>query len=141
MQVEHPSADLIRKVPVWFYLFDLLYLDRCDIRQVPLRCRKQVLRNAFDFHGSLRFTEHRKTEGEDYYRQACQEEWEGIIAKNGDSVYVSRRAQIQVQARTGVRHRWLHRSTRESQRVRSVAAGLLPRGEARLCRQGRDRVR
>ena len=37
MQVEHPSADLIRKVPVWFYLFDLLYLDRCDIRQVPLR--------------------------------------------------------------------------------------------------------
>jgi DNA ligase D-like protein (predicted ligase) len=91
MQVEHPSADLIRKVPVWFYLFDLLYLDRYDIRQVPLRCRKQALRNAFDFHGSLRFTEHRKTEGEDYYRQACQKGWEGIIAKNGDSVYVSRR--------------------------------------------------
>ena len=91
MQVEHPSADLIRKVPVWFYLFDLLYLDRCDIRQVPLRYRKQVLRNAFAFHGPLRFTEHRKTEGEDYYRQACQEGWEGIIAKNGDSVYVSRR--------------------------------------------------
>ena len=48
MLVEHPSADLIRKVPVWFYLFDLLYLDRCDIRQVPLRYRKQVLRNAFE---------------------------------------------------------------------------------------------
>src|SRR3984893_14392144 len=48
MQVEHPSADLIRKVPVWFYLFDLLYLDRYDIRQVPLRYRKEVLRNAFD---------------------------------------------------------------------------------------------
>jgi len=91
MQVRHPSADLIRKVPVWFYLFDLLYLDRYDIRQVPLRYRKQVLRNAFDFHGPLRFTEHRKTEGEDYYRQGCQEGWEGIIAKNGDSVYVSRR--------------------------------------------------
>src|SRR5258705_2591617 len=72
MQVEHPSADLIRKVPVWFYRFDLLYLDRCDMRQDLIRCRKQVLRNAFDFHGSLRFTEHRKTEGEDYYRQACQ---------------------------------------------------------------------
>jgi ATP-dependent DNA ligase len=47
MQVAHPSADLIRKVPVWFYVFDLLYLDRYDIRQVPLRYRKQVLRNAF----------------------------------------------------------------------------------------------
>ena len=91
MQVAHPSADLIRKVPVWFYVFDLLYLDRYDIRQVPLRYRKQVLRNAFDFQGSLRFTEHRNTEGEDYYRTACQKGWEGIIAKNGDSVYVSRR--------------------------------------------------
>src|SRR5258706_1418446 len=91
MQVAQPSVDLIRKVPVWFYLFDLLYLDRYDIRQVPLRYRKQVLRNAFDFQGSLRFTEHRKTEGEDYYRRACQKGGEGVIAKNGDSVYVSRR--------------------------------------------------
>ena len=91
MQVEQPSADLIRKVPVCFYLFDLLYLDRYDIRQVPLRYRKEVLRNAFDFQRSLRFTEHRKTEGEAYYRRACQKGWEGIIAKNGDSVYVSRR--------------------------------------------------
>jgi len=91
MQVEHPPADLIRKVPVWFYFFDLLYLDRYDMREVPLRYRKEVLRNAFDFQGSLQFTEHRKTEGEDYYRRACQKRWEGIIAKNGDSMYVSRR--------------------------------------------------
>src|SRR3981189_10913 len=91
MQVQHPSPDLIRKVPVWFYVFDLLYLDRYDIRQVPLGNRKEVLRNAFDFQGCLRFTEHRKTEGEDYYRRACQKGWEGIIAKNADSAYVPRR--------------------------------------------------
>jgi bifunctional non-homologous end joining protein LigD len=91
MQVEHPSADLMRKVPVWLCVFDLLYLDRYDIRQVPLRYRKQVLRNIFDFRGSLLFTEHRKTDGEDYYRRACRKGWEGIIAKNEDSVYVSRR--------------------------------------------------
>ena len=91
MQVQHPSADLIRKVPVWFYLFDLLYLDRYDIRQVPLLYRKQVLRNVFNFQGCLRFTEHRETEGEDLYRRACEKGWEGIIAKNADSVYVSRR--------------------------------------------------
>src|SRR6202030_3717443 len=29
--------------------------------------------------------------GEAYYRRACQKGWEGVIAKNGDSVYVSRR--------------------------------------------------
>jgi bifunctional non-homologous end joining protein LigD len=91
MQVAHPSTDLIRRVPVWFYLFDLLYLDRYDIRHLPLRYRKKVLRNAFDFQGSLRFTEHIKTEGAAYYRRACRKGWEGVIAKNGDSVYVSRR--------------------------------------------------
>jgi bifunctional non-homologous end joining protein LigD len=31
------------------------------------------------------------TEGEDHYRQACQKGWEGIIAKNGDTMDVSRR--------------------------------------------------
>lgn len=39
MQVEHPSADLLRRVPVWLFVFDLLYLDRYDTRQVPLRYR------------------------------------------------------------------------------------------------------
>src|SRR6267142_582864 len=91
MQVKRPSTDLIRQVPVWFYLFDLLYLDRYDIRRAPLRYRKEVLRKAFDFHGALRFTEHRETEGEAYYQEACRSGWEGVIAKNGDSVYVSRR--------------------------------------------------
>ena len=90
-QVEHPSAELLRRVPVWIYLFDLLYLDRYDTRQVPLRYRKELLRNVFEFKGSLRFTEHRETEGEAYYRKACWNGWEGVIAKNGDSTYVSRR--------------------------------------------------
>ena len=91
MQVERPPTELIRKVPVWFYLFDLLYLDCYDIRRIPLRYRKQVLRKVFGFHDALRFTEHCTTEGEDYYRQACKRGGEGIIAKNADSVYVSRR--------------------------------------------------
>jgi ATP-dependent DNA ligase len=81
-------------VPVWLYLFDLLYVDRYDIRPVPLRYRKQVLRHAFDFHDSLRFTEHRDTEGEAYYREACRRGWKGVIAKDGESVYVSGRTRV-----------------------------------------------
>ena len=91
MQIEHPSADLLRRVPVWLYLFDLLYLDGYDTRRVPLRYRKKVLRNTFEYKGSLRFTEHRETQGEAYYRKACRLGWEGVIAKDGDSEYVSRR--------------------------------------------------
>jgi DNA ligase D-like protein (predicted ligase) len=91
MQVERPSAELLRSVPVWLHLFDLLYLDRFDIREVALRYRKQVLRDAFDFEDALRFTEHCEKEGEVYYRAACRRGWEGVIAKNGDRPYVSRR--------------------------------------------------
>jgi DNA ligase D-like protein (predicted ligase) len=91
MQLAKPSPEIRRLVPVWFYLFDLLYLDRYDLRQVPLRYRKAALRRAFRFHDSLRFTTHRDTAGEAYYRQACRRGWEGVIAKNGNSLYVSRR--------------------------------------------------
>jgi bifunctional non-homologous end joining protein LigD len=92
MQVEHPPPEALRRIPVFLYLFDLLYLNRYDVRKVPLRYRKELLRHAFDFHGSLQFTEHRETEGEAYYKEACRRRWEGVIAKNEDSVYVSKRS-------------------------------------------------
>jgi len=91
MQVERPTADLLRKVPVSLFLFDLLYLSRHDIRQVPLRHRKELLRAALELRDPLQFTEHREREGEALYREACRRGWEGVIAKNADSVYVSRR--------------------------------------------------
>jgi DNA ligase D-like protein (predicted ligase) len=91
MQVQHPAADLLRRVPVWLYLFDLIYLDRYDTQRVPLRYRKDLLQDAFDFQDPLRFTEHREREGEPFYQEACRRGWEGVMAKNGDSTYVSRR--------------------------------------------------
>jgi bifunctional non-homologous end joining protein LigD len=91
MQIKDPPTELLRKVPVCLYLFDLLYLDGYDTRQVPLRYRKELLRKAIDFRHSLQFTEHRETRGEAYYREACERGWEGVIAKNGDSRYVSKR--------------------------------------------------
>jgi ATP-dependent DNA ligase len=45
----------------------------------------------FHFRNPLRFTEHRETEGEAYYHEACRRGWEGVIAKDGDGVYVSGR--------------------------------------------------
>jgi len=92
MQVRHPSEELRRKVPVWIYVFDLLHFDGYDTRRLPLCDRKQLLRKAFDFTDPVRFTEHRETEGERYYREACRKGWEGIVAKKVDSLYVSKRS-------------------------------------------------
>jgi DNA ligase D-like protein (predicted ligase) len=92
MQVQHPSPELRRKVPVWFYAFDLMYLASYDTRQVPLRYRNELLAKSLDFKDPLRFTEHRDTEGEAYFRDACKKRWEGVMAKNGDSAYISKRS-------------------------------------------------
>jgi bifunctional non-homologous end joining protein LigD len=70
MQIQQPSAELRKRVPVWFYAFDLLFLGTHDLRQVPSRCRKELLEAALEFKEPLRSTEHRETEGEAYYREA-----------------------------------------------------------------------
>jgi DNA ligase D-like protein (predicted ligase) len=92
MQVQRPGAELRREVPVWFYAFDLLYFASYDTRQVPLRYRKELLVRAFQFNDPLRLTKFCETEGKRYYQKACNKRWEGVIAKNGDSIYVSQRS-------------------------------------------------
>ncbi|HWB86977.1 MAG TPA: non-homologous end-joining DNA ligase [Bryobacteraceae bacterium] len=92
MQVQYPSTELQRAVPVSMYIFDLLYLDPYDLRGIPLRLRKQLLGDTLALAEPLRFTEHRETEGEAYFEEACRRHWEGVIAKNGDSTYVSGRS-------------------------------------------------
>ena len=74
-------------VNVYYYVFDLLSYDGDDLTRVPLRERKRILRDAFDFGDPLRFTVHRNTEGEAFYQDACKRGWEGLIAKRAKSQY------------------------------------------------------
>lgn len=70
-----------------YYLFDLLSLDGKDISGQPLRQRKLLLRDAFRYRDPLRYCEHRERDGEAFYRYACVQGWEGLIAKRADSPY------------------------------------------------------
>jgi bifunctional non-homologous end joining protein LigD len=81
-----------RPVAVYLYVFDVLWLDGCDLRDLPLRTRKRILRRAFGFHGRVRLTSHRNADGEAYFAEACRRGWEGLIAKRADSTYSSRRS-------------------------------------------------
>jgi bifunctional non-homologous end joining protein LigD len=82
-----PADALATGINVYYYLFDLLYFDDFDATSLPLRQRKQLLRDAFDFGDPLRFSAHRNGEGERFYAQACERGWEGLIAKRADSPY------------------------------------------------------
>jgi DNA ligase D-like protein (predicted ligase) len=94
--LRHPGAGLVRQVPVYYYLFDVMYADGHDVRQLPLRERKAILRTLLTFSGPLRFATHRNRNGEAYFAQACRWGWEGLIAKRTDAPY-----------RAGRGHDWL----------------------------------
>lgn len=87
MQQGRPSADLIRSVPVQYYLFDVLWADGTDLRPRPQRERKERLHQLLDFADPLRFTEHRVGDGVEFYQEACRQGWEGLIAKRADAPY------------------------------------------------------
>jgi DNA ligase D-like protein (predicted ligase) len=91
MQLVAPLPELIRRVPVYYYLFDIVYADGADLRRQPLLERKRVLRRLLSFGGPLRFSTHRTGQGEAHWREACQKGWEGVIAKRADSLYRSGR--------------------------------------------------
>ena len=144
--VRDPGPALLAEVPVYIYLFDVLWADGRDVRPRPLLERKALLRDLLSFRDPLRFTEHRDGDGEAYYTEACRLGWEGLIAKRADAPY-----------RPGRTRDWLKFKCLNGQefviggytdpqriphRVRRAAARLLrPRRQAALRRQGRHRLR
>ena len=76
-----------RKVAVFYYVFDLLWLDGFDVRALPLRARKRLLRDSLSTGGTLRLSTHRNGKGEEMFAHACRQGWEGVIAKRADSPY------------------------------------------------------
>ncbi len=79
-------------IEVFYYLFDLLWLDGYETTGLELRDRKRALRAAVSFRGPIRYSEHRDREGEKFYREACGRGLEGLIAKRAASPYVHHRS-------------------------------------------------
>jgi DNA ligase D-like protein (predicted ligase) len=77
---------------IFYYVFDVLWLDGEDVRARPLRERKVLLKDALNFQNHVRYTEHRNEVGEAMFAEACAKGWEGVIAKRADSVYTSKRS-------------------------------------------------
>jgi bifunctional non-homologous end joining protein LigD len=81
-----------RRVHVFLYVFDLLWLDGCDVRGLPLLARKRLLRSELTFADGVRLTPYRLEDGEALFAEACRKGWEGLIAKRADSAYSDRRS-------------------------------------------------
>ncbi len=92
IQIRDPEQARASRVAVYFYAFDICYLDGYRLDGLPLRRRKALLRGALDFGHRVRFTAHRNAEGEAYFKEACEKGWEGVIAKRADASYTHGRS-------------------------------------------------
>jgi DNA ligase D-like protein (predicted ligase) len=90
--VRNPDPRLVKSVPVVYFLFDVLRADGRDVRQLPLRQRKQVLKRLLSYGGPLKYTVHRSETGQSYWEHALANGWEGLLVKRADSRYVGGRS-------------------------------------------------
>ncbi|MBC7944527.1 MAG: DNA ligase D [Burkholderiales bacterium] len=75
-----------------YYLFDVMYIDGRDVRDLRLIDRKALLAGELESgKGALRYSDHISETGAAVYRQACEHSLEGIISKRAHSTYRSGR--------------------------------------------------
>jgi bifunctional non-homologous end joining protein LigD len=80
-------ALLRRRGPFCYYAFDLLWLDGRDLRDQPLLERKALLRSLLPQPArAVRYVEH-VTNGTDLFREICERDMEGIVAKQASALY------------------------------------------------------
>jgi len=92
MHLSSPREARRTGVAVYYYLFDLIAIGGVDVTRLPLRVRKRLLEECFAFTDPLRISRHRRGDGEEFFRQACERGWEGLIAKRADRPYRSGRS-------------------------------------------------
>jgi len=92
MHVRAASKNLLSRVPVVYFVFDLLYCDGYDLRETPLLDRKQLLHRLLRTSEQFRYSDHQLEHGKELFGLAEQNGLEGIVAKRADSPYVGDRS-------------------------------------------------
>lgn len=88
-----------------YYIFDLLYYKGRDLRHLPLIERKQLLQEILSKGDPeiLRFSDHVERNGIKLFKMAQKKALEGIIGKNKNGSYVSKRTGDWVKIKTEMR--------------------------------------
>ena len=72
---------------LFFFVFDLLYLDGFDLRNATLIERKKYLKEILDGQEIIKYSDHIAEKGKEFFELAKSNKLEGIMAKRADSVY------------------------------------------------------
>ncbi len=85
-------AHLVRSTPVVYFVFDLLYLDGYDLRNVNLSTRRELLNKVLTPDSVIRISEAFPGAGQELLDAARAAGLEGVIAKHANSCYESKRS-------------------------------------------------
>jgi bifunctional non-homologous end joining protein LigD len=112
------------------FAFDLLYLVGTDVRKLPLRERKELLKKLLDSqrlgtNSLIRFVDHFEAPANAVLESACRMNLEGIISKRLDSPYVLAAVGDWTKAKCRAGHEvviggWTH----EAGQLRSLLVGV-----------------
>ena len=93
------------KATICYYVFDLLFKDGEDLRDLPLIERKKILKKYLTqlSLSAVRFSDHVQKDGKKFFKAATKENLEGIIGKKIMSSYESRRSPDWVKIKTSQR--------------------------------------
>lgn len=115
MNLQRPSSTVLRRIPVAFYVFDLLRLDGHPTLELPYQRRRELLEELDLTGGPLVVPPcFPDTDGHAVLRTAAEYDLGGVVAKRADSGY-----------QPGRRSRnWVATALRHTQEV--VVGGWLP---------------
>lgn len=79
------------RYPIQYYVFDLLFLDGKDVRQLPLIERKELLEKLLSGmkNGVVHYCDHVLHAGKKFFKHIVKTNFEGMIAKRIDSEYTT----------------------------------------------------
>ncbi|HEV8051878.1 MAG TPA: non-homologous end-joining DNA ligase, partial [Parachlamydiaceae bacterium] len=88
-----------------YYVFDILYKDGEDLRNLPLIERKEILKKYISQLSlpSVQYSDHVLKDGKNFFKAAAKEELEGVIGKKISGIYQSRRSPDWVKIKTSQR--------------------------------------
>jgi len=72
---------------LYFYLFDLLWMNGKDLMQLPLSERRNLLKQIIPDNNIIRLSENFEVSGIEFFDAAKKMGLEGIMAKRSDSIY------------------------------------------------------
>ena len=73
---------------LFYYVFDIMWLNGYDLRQLPLTRRKEILKEILPEENIIRISESFETTATEFLESVSKLDMEGIIAKKSDSIYV-----------------------------------------------------